>query len=792
MRTGFRKILRDLWRSKGRTLLAVLSIFIGVFAVGTISGMKELLPDRMLASYGATNPAHIVILLNGGVTDDDITSLSRVPGVLGVEGNGGVDAQWRLTPDMPWRDGSFVMRKYEQQKFNTIELLSGTWPTRDTVAVDTTAVESLGLPTQGMVTVKINNRERELRIAGVVRDLAINSPAFGGKAMFYITQEMADTIFGWGRYRTLRVQIPTFSQQEAEAVVSRLKPQLEKIGAPIFFYQIYPPNKHPAEDTLNGIILILSVMAILSLGLGLFLVINTVNAIVSQQVPQIGVMKAIGGSTRQMLVLYLSGVLVYGLIALLLAVPLAALASNSITGGMLKLMAIPADPALRLSRQAVTQQVIIALLVPLLAALWPIFAGVRITVRQAISSYGIGGSFGKGLLDRLLSRLRFLPRTASLTIRNTFRRKGRVVLTEITLIMAGVVFIMVLSSAGSFTYTLNYVLDSLGLRVLINFQQPYRVDEIMAVIKAQPQIDQAEMQLLQPSTAFRQAEADKGEDVFVGAVRPDSSIMKLQVTAGRWLVPADEHAVVLNRDRAQKLGVAVGDKVWLGLKGTDHKSEWTVVGTVFDLSNMQRKVYVPLETFQREMGLVGRSSSVWATTLPDNVATQLQMEKALRDTFNARGLRVGGTETQAKDLADLENRFGIITKMLMVMSILIAAVGAIGLAGTLSINVLERRREIGVMRAIGASSFTIAGIFIGEGLLLGLIAWAIAIPLSIPVGQAFSKVIGQVIQFDIMFQFSRNGALTWFVIIVVLSVLGSLLPAIRATRVSVRESLAYE
>jgi putative ABC transport system permease protein len=123
---------------------------------------------------------------------------------------------------------------------------------------------------------------------------------------------------------------------------------------------------------------------------------------------------------------------------------------------------------------------------------------------------------------------------------------------------------------------------------------------------------------------------------------------------------------------------------------------------------------------------------------------------------------------------------------------LIAAVGAIGLAGTLSINVLERRREIGVMRAIGASSFTIANIFIGEGLLLGLIAWAIAIPLSIPVGQAFSAVIGQVINFDIIYQFSWNGALTWLVIIVVLSVLGSLLPAIRATRVSVRQSLAYE
>ena len=96
--------------------------------------------------------------------------------------------------------------------------------------------------------------------------------------------------------------------------------------------------------------------------------------------------------------------------------------------------------------------------------------------------------------------------------------------------------------------------------------------------------------------------------------------------------------------------------------------------------------------------------------------------------------------------------------MLLTMSALIAFVGAIGLAGTLSINVLERRREIGVMRAIGASSFQIARLFVGEGLILGLMAWVIAIPLSVPVGQLFSLVIGQVINFGVVYQFSWTGA----------------------------------
>jgi putative ABC transport system permease protein len=792
MSIGFRKILRDLWRSKGRTLLAVLSIFIGVFAVGTITGLRDLLPGRMLGSYSATNPAHIIILLNGSVNDDDITSLARLPGVAGIQGMSNLGAQWRMTDTAPWRTASIVMRDYVHQQFNTLELLSGAWPTKDTVAVDVTAVESFGLPTHGDFTLKINDREREIKIGGVVRDLAITAPSFGGNASIYISRDMAENIFGAGRYSRLSLQIPVFSTRNAEAAVGQIKGQLEKMGASIYFYQITPPDKHPAQDTINGIIMILGVMAILSLALGLFLVINTVNAIVAQQVPQIGVLKAIGGTTRQLLVLYLSGVLIYGVLALALAVPLSALATNAVAGMMLKVIAIPADLTFRVSQQAVIQQAIIALLVPLLAALWPIFSGVRITVRQAISSYGIGGSFGKGLLDRLLSRLRFLPRTVSLTIRNTFRRKGRVVLTEMTLIMAGVVFIMVMSSAASFTYTVNYLIDNLGLRVLINFQRPVRIDELLPVINAQPNIDQVEMQLFQASSAFLNKDDVKGEDVFVYAVQPDSALLKLPVVAGRWLLPEDGHAVVLNRNRADQLGVTVGDKVWLSLEDTQHKSEWTVVGTVFDLSGMQRTAYVSLPVYQRDMGLVGRSTSAWLTTTPDNAATQLQVEQQLRDTLNARGLSVANTQTQIQNKQNAENQFGVVTKLLMIMSILIAAVGAIGLAGTLSINVLERRREIGVMRAIGASSVTIAGIFIGEGLLLGLLAWVIAIPLSIPVGQAFSAVIGKVINFDILYQFSWNGALTWLIIIVVLSVLGSLLPAIRATRVSVRQSLAYE
>ncbi len=791
MRIGFRKILRDLWRSKGRTLLAVLSIAIGVFAVGTVSSMSDLVPARMVSTYRDTHPAHVTISLSGIVTNDDVARLARVPGVLDIEGIRELGARWQPAPNAALRDVVITIRPdYADQKLNTIELLSGAWPDRDGIAVERLTVDSFGAPRSGTLTLQIEEREREFKITGVVQDLEAAPPGFGGDPRFYMSPEMAETVFGVRGYSELRVQVPAFSEKAAQDAVDVLKTQLEKMGAPVFLYQIQPPDKHPLQDTINGIMLILNVMAILSLGLGLLLVINTVNAIVAQQVPQIGVMKAVGGTTRQMLSLYLSGVLVYGVLAVFIAVPLGIAVAADFSAGMLATLAIPPDPVFRVSNQAVLQQLIVGLLVPLLAALWPIYAGVRLTVREAVSSYGISAGYGKGLLDRLLARWRGLPRPLALILRNTFRRKGRVVLTEITLVMAGVVFIMVMSSAESFSQTLAFFSSSLGFKVQIYFQRPVRDEEAQAIIAAQPNVEHVEVQLFGGSTAYRGKDDAQGEEIYLFGVQPDSQLIKLPLIQGRWLLSADDHAVILTNDMAGKLGVQPGDPIWISLGG--RKIEWVVVGTVFDVSNRQRNVYVSRPVYAGEAGLTGRGTIAAVSTLPDDAATQLRVESQLREALDARGLRVGRTFTYEMIRVLNENVYGIITTMLLALAALIALVGAIALAGTLSINVLERRREIGVMRAIGASTPAIAGQFIGEGLLLGLLAWLIAIPLSVPVGQFFTLVMGGVLNLSILYRFSWNGALQWLMIIVVLSILGSLLPAMRAMRVSVRESLAYE
>ena len=130
--------------------------------------------------------------------------------------------------------------------------------------------------------------------------------------------------------------------------------------------------------------------------------------------------------------------------------------------------------------------------------------------------------------------------------------------------------------------------------------------------------------------------------------------------------------------------------------------------------------------------------------------------------------------------------------VLLVMTILMAVVGSIGLSGTLSINVLERTREIGVMRALGASSLAVSLIFIGEGLMLGIVSWMIGMPLGYAVAPAFVSTISNLINLPILYFPSLESMGIWLAVVVTLSVLASWAPARRATRISVNESLAYE
>jgi putative ABC transport system permease protein len=142
---------------------------------------------------------------------------------------------------------------------------------------------------------------------------------------------------------------------------------------------------------------------------------------------------------------------------------------------------------------------------------------------------------------------------------------------------------------------------------------------------------------------------------------------------------------------------------------------------------------------------------------------------------------------------DVENTVNIIVSFLAIMAILIAIVGGLGLMGTMSINALERTREIGVMRAVGASDGSVVRVFLVEGIFIGALSWLIGAVLALPISKLLSDAVGVALtEAPLSYTFSTNGALLWLAIALILAAMASFLPARSASRLTVREVLAYE
>jgi putative ABC transport system permease protein len=537
------------------------------------------------------------------------------------------------------------------------------------------------------------------------------------------------------------------------------------------------------------VVVILLVLGVLALGLSVFLIVNTTNAIISQQVWQIGVMKAVGATRGHVVRVYLVAAVIYGALALLIAVPLGAVGAYLLASWILELVNItlttfPIDPA------ALIVQAVLAVTVPLVAALVPVIGGARITTRKAISTYGLGGGFGRGLFDRVLGRIRRLPRPMVLSVRNTFRRKGRVVLTLLTLALGGAMFMMVMSVRASFDYTIDLMLSDFGGDAMVWFEKSYRISRLVEVSEGAPGVSVAEVWI----RYWAPMPTSYGEDyILLLGVPPESEIMNPRIAEGRMLRPEDGHAVVMNQKIAVEQGIAVGDEITVRFDDREEGVSWTVVGTFRNAEDGQSICLVPFDVLADEIGSPSRGGWAAVAAAEHTPEAQRQLIRDLRETYKAHGIETSYFQTADDMRQENMGGFEIVMYLLLGMAVLTAVVGGIGMASTMSINVIERRREIGVMRSTGATSFAIAAIFVAEGVLLGVLSCLFAVPISVPGSRLFSDAIGDALfslPFD--FVFSLGGVGLWLGIVVVLSALASLWPALRATRVSVREALAYE
>ncbi|MBI2332753.1 MAG: FtsX-like permease family protein [Chloroflexi bacterium] len=792
----WKKVWTDFWGNRGRTFLIIVTIAVGAFAVGFNSNLGFYMNESMDDDFLSANPSEAEIYASG-INDDTVEMAREVPGVEAVEGYSSVNAQI-MRPD--GTKANIIFTAAEDPSALTLNLLKPALGETSIpvygdkqVILDASAM-SLGYKPGDTIIIELSDgKQREVTFAGYMHAVTGFPYNLAQQINAYVTP---DTLVWLGgnidEYDRLSISVSE-KQTDAEhvtAIAQSVADKLERAGSTVYFVSVYQPGHHFAYSVTQGVFFVLGVLGYLTVLLSGFLIVNTITALMTQHTRQIGIMKATGGNAMQIFFMYLTLIMSFGIGALLLAVPLANGASQNIGGGMAQWLNFYPVPYKGYSSTLI-QQVMVAIVVPLLAAVLPIYNSVRITVREALSDYGLGGN-AKAKEETVSKNSVMIPRPIRISLRNTFRRKTRLGLTLFTLVLGGAVFIAVYNLWASFDKTIEDIQGYFLADINIAFDRGYRFDKVATIAESIPGVVSAEGWLEYTGT-LEMGEDEAGTQILFVAPPSTSILIDPIITSGRWLQPGDENAIVIGNHLLQIFpDLKVGDRLKIDIDGK--KTDWLIVGIYSITGNISPPLlYVNYEYLSVVVGEPEMAYSLRIVTDQHDSITQNRINDQIQAAFEERGINIQSTQLGADFIRDQKAQTDILVYFMLVMATLIAIVGGLGLMGTMSINVLERTREIGVMRAIGASNGDIQAIVITEGMVIGIISWAISIFISIPITNVLCYGVGMAILTAPMpVVYGASGVIAWLIFTIVLGTLASALPARRASKLTVRDTLAYE
>jgi putative ABC transport system permease protein len=824
------KIIADLLAHKGRTLLSISSLTIGILIIGMLLGMIDLQLSHLDAAHRQSKPSHISLILKSDVDLAVADQIKAIADVAGIDVLTQLTARYKTPNNADWHTGTVLFRPdYLRQQYDQMTLLSGHWPQGQHLAAERLSGIAGKLKTGDKIEFETPTGPATFDVDGIIRHPFVKPPTFGGQLHFFIDTGSA-IAFGIKphNFRQVLVQVSEpYSEEKARLVAGNIRNHLSQLGVGVNATLLQNPEKHWGRAFFSGINLILTVMAWASLALSSVLILNTVTALITQQTDQIGIMKSIGASRWTIAKIYLAEVLIMAVLALMLALPLSLAGAFFSSRWLLDLFNVEM-PAFTFSYRAITVMCVGGLLAPLLASFWPIWRGASMSVRQAIASYGLGSDFTSDRFDVWLERKLSiaLPTLYAVALGNLFRRKARLFWTQCVLIIAGVLFMVILSLIASVNHTLDNELARSRFAVRLGFSVDQPTPVIREVVNASPQTRALEFWQRLPAELQYNGELLK-QSGSLGAqliALPETTPMyQPLIVEGRWLSSADheQRNLVLNAATAELNNIHVGDKINVKLfkpaknpvhpelvegpvspsstrieQGeTDPNNEWQVIGLYrwfVGSTYTVEPVYVPLSTIENITRRNQVASFALLSANINSIAEEKQYTNSLKQLFQDKHIPLDVYTTIAKleQRQFSKNQFKPVTSMLLGLASLIASVGAIGLAGTLAISVLQRTREIGVCRALGASSKTIFRLFLLEGVFHGLLAWLISIPIAYIAAEPLSHKLGEImlgLQLD--FRFSALSVWLWLGLVLLLALLASYWPARYATRINVHDSL---
>ncbi|HLT72855.1 MAG TPA: FtsX-like permease family protein [Cyclobacteriaceae bacterium] len=798
MKPRYIKVIRDLTANYSKNFMLVLAIAVGVFGVGSILGGRAVINREMATNYMSTKPASATIEFEGTISRTLLDSIKAFPGIRKAERRATITARMKVN-DHWYPILLFVIDDFNKMEVSTFLHLSGSQnPNGESMLVERTALTVMHAKEGDDITIKTPHGESHtLRIAGLVHDPGL-APAWQQQAGYaYITLDGLRHLGETQDFNLLRLQVSEneYVSSEITKKAEQVANLLEKKGITIHEIQVPQPGKHPHQSQMNAVLTIFTIFCFMILILGSILVATSIATLMAKQVRQIGVMKTIGGTSMQISGLYLLMLFAVCIIALIVSIPLSRLAAYGFYTQIASLLNLEiTDKSIPWTVPAI--QILSGIAIPFLTTAVPLVRGSRISVRAALDNYGVSA---KSQAVSFLSRLPFnVPgNTFRLALRNAFRQRSRLALTLGLLAAGGAMFMTALNVSDAWDQSLTRIYKQRLYDQEIRLNERINPDSAMDRIKSMNGVTAVEGWDYSSTSIANERDyeitktyPDKGHGSFTMLALPiDSKLLNPTITEGQWLNKAGTNDVVLNQ-LARTDGMKIGDEVSLFLE--DKPTTWKIIGFTEDVGS-SAAAYVSLRRFEKlnesfdqikmiRIAYTDRSKNYTAIK-------NREVDRLLED------LRLSVDSSTPVWL--LRNAVAahmrVLVNALLTMAILMALVGTLGLTSTISMNILERTREIGVMRAIGATPNKIRNLIVSEGLAIGVFSIVLAFLVSIGLSYLMGEFIGNIsFRTPLGLTISLTGIFIWISIVTIGSYLATILPARRANIITTREALSYE
>ncbi|HWJ81413.1 MAG TPA: FtsX-like permease family protein [Nocardioides sp.] len=779
----------ELTRRRARAVFTVLTLAIAVASISFFA-VPTLIDRAMQDEVRAGRLADVTVSLRPvRLSDADLAALEAVPNVAAVEARSSVDLRV-LIGERRAPARVIGVRDFADQTVDVVRVESGSVPGPGELLADVqdenTGVYD-GAAGDTVTLLGAAGEQAQLTISGRGRTLPGGEQVQDERlVVLYADAATVARLTGEPAVDQLAIRLDDNDPDAARATVEQVRRSL--VAVPGFdgftnLPTIREPGDWPGKSDTEQFSQLLGVITVLALISAVVLVSNTLSTLVGEQTREIAVMRAVGARRRQVALVFVRTTLLLGAAGAVLGTVLGVVLSSLLSryfGSMYWAVDVGAGVDVRVLLVSLA----VGVVAPTLAALPAIRRALHVDLREALEATGsaVGGS---DAVDRALRRTTFLPRVVQIGVRNIGRRKRRSIATAaiVALAVGNLLAVLALAQAATDSSRASWGSHLEDTQVWTNGREPFD-EQASRSIATTPGVAEAE-----PVLANAVQLGDR--DAVIWGLEQDP-LFGYDLAEGRWFDAAEEQGgervAVMERNIAQLAGIDVGDDVVLRTAAGSARFE--IIGIATNQQEEGTALYVPLSTARALLHLPAAASSYWIRTESDDPASVDRVTALLEDRLTAQGYEVSSEIRYVAERDEIAaNR--TLTTTIGVLGFLIVAMSMVGLANAITANVLERTREIGILRSIGARARDIRRIFTSEGIVLALVGWLAGIPLGYLLTRLILRLVWEIVDVRLPVVFPAGNLLVALVGTTVLALLVLALPVRRAVRFRPGEALRY-